>query len=288
MKFQRDYSMNIEGQDLAHVVNYPLTMTFDITRNTLASANTARFTIFNLKQSTRRDIYKDRWDTTLYRQVKLQAGYVGQPNLPMIFQGNLLRAYSQRRGSDWATDLECFDGGFGIINSQVNTTLAAGWNSKQALTAALNSMRGNHVNIGAIGDFPVQSTRGLTMVGSSWDSATRLVGSGVCYVDNEKANALQKNEYILNSGGIAVINSSTGLLNAPRRQNATLEIDMLFEPLLVVGQVLRLESIETINNGTYQVIGIRHRGTISGAIGGSAVTTAILWLGTTTLQGVVQ
>ncbi len=278
--------MDIEGAALSHEVKFPLTLNFDIVRNTLASANTARFTIYNLKQTTRRDIYKDRWDTTLYRQLKLQAGYLGQPALPTIFQGNIQRAYSQRRGSDWTTDLECFDGGFGIINSQINTTLAKGWNVEQALISVFKSMKDGRIKIGAIGKFTVESTRGLTMAGASWDSATRLVGPGVAFIDSEKANALQKNEYIDTLDGIAVINASTGLLNAPRRMNATLEIDMLFEPLLVVGQILQLESIEAINNGTYQVIGIRHRGTISGAIGGQAVTTATLWLGAPALTAV--
>ncbi len=278
--------MNVEGALLSHEVGFPLTLNFDIVRNTLASANTGRFTIYNLKQTTRRDIYKDRWDTTLYRQIKLQAGYLGQPNLPTIFQGNIQRAYSQRRGPDWTTELECFDGGFGIINSQINTTLAKGWDTKQALNAVFSSMKDGRIGIGAIGNFPVESTRGLTMAGSSWDSATRLAGPGVVFIDGEKANALQNNEYIDTPDGIPIINASTGLLNAPRRMNATLEIDMLFEPLLIVGQILRVESIETINNGTYEVIGIRHRGTISGAIGGQAVTTATLWLGTSALQGV--
>ena len=286
MKFQRDFIINIEGQDLSHEVKFPITLVFDILRNTLSSANTGRFTIYNLNQTTRRDIYKDRWDTTVYRQVKLQAGYIGQSSLPTIFQGNIQRAYSQRRGSDWATDLECFDGGFGIINSQINTTLAKGWDVEQALISAFKSMKDGRIEIGAIGKFPVESTRGLTMAGTSWDSATRLVGPGVCFIDGEKANALQKDEFILNAAGIPVINSSTGLLNAPRRMNATLEIDMLFEPLLIVGQILRVESIETVNNGTYQVIGVRHKGTISGAVGGQAVTTATLWLGTSALQGV--
>lgn len=286
MKFGRTYKMTVEGENQTHEINFPLTMTFDIVRNTLASANTARIVVYNLKKTSRRDIYKDRWETTIYRQIKLQAGYEGEPTLPVIFQGNIQQAFSYRSGPDWLTELDCFDGGHAIMNGQVNTTLAAGWNVKQALQATFSALKVGRVDIGSIGDFPVQASRGLTLAGNAWDKASRLVAGGVTYIDNEKANALQKDEFIDTSEGLAVISSATGLLNAPRRQNATIEIDMIFEPRLIIGQILDVKSIETVNNGSYQAIGVKHKGTISGAVGGSAVTTATLWLGTRQLRGV--
>jgi hypothetical protein len=53
-----------------------------------------------------------------------------------------------------------------------------------------------------------------------------------------------------------------------------IELDMLFEPRIKPSQLLELDSLtEKRFNGYYKVVGITHKGTISGATSGSCTTT---------------
>lgn len=300
MKFGRTYSMTVQVDDIdtpsnVVVVNYPLTVEFEVIRNVQASANTGRFVVYNLKEGTRKRIFHDRFDTTTIRRVSFRAGYVNLLGaegpiqaLPTIFQGNIISAYSYRKGQDWVTEIEAFDGGGAILNGQVSVTLPADIDLKASMKKVMESLFQWNVTQGVIGDFGVNKTRGASFAGNSWDVLQRLTGNGNLFIDNEQVNVLQNNEYIDRAPGIELINSQTGLLNTPRRRGALIDMDMLFEPRLTVGQILQVESLETINNGVYKVMGIAHRGIISGAVGGNAVTTASVFTGTARLKGVAQ
>ena len=83
------------------------------------------------------------------------------------------------------------------------------------------------------------------------------------------------NEIIV--GEIPVISSATGLLGSPRRGNATLEFDMIFEPRLTIYQLVRLDSTtQPLYNRNWKVMGIEHQGTISPRISGDALTKVTL------------
>lgn len=289
MKFGRIFRMTVQISDTESVeIDYPLTLEFDVSRNTLASANRGNFRIYNLKPDTRLKIYHDRYDTLTYRQIILQAGYESESPLPTIFRGNIIQASSYRSGTNWITEIEAFDGGFGILNGQVAQTVPAGWTLPALIKTVLGALP--NVTPGAIGDFSQQSARGVTVMGSSWDVANRIAAGqdAVAFVDNEQANLLHRNEYIAGAGSVDLITSDTGLLQTPRRYDARIDVEILFEPRLVVGQIVQLQSLETVYNAAYQVIGVTHKGTISGAVCGSATTIASLWLGSSQLNPVAK
>lgn len=272
MKFQRTWSATIAGADNKQItVAYPLTVMFHVSRNTLASANTGSFRIFNLSEKNRMLILKDRWSPEIYRQIIVYAGYQSEPKLPIIFQGNILSAQSYREGVDWITEIEALDGGNGIITSQVSNTWPRLTPIRQVFLDTIKSM--NNLTLGAVGEFTDKSDRGVTLAGNSWDLINKKVGDdGVAFVDKEQVYILKNNEYKNSSGLVRVINAESGLLGTPRRYDKTLQIPILFEPRLEVGQSIQLESLETVFNGVYKIIGISHRGTISEAIGGECVT----------------
>lgn len=286
MKFQRVFELTVQGQTFTHQLSTPLTLSLDVKRDTLASANTGRFVLYNLKETTRRDIFHDRYDTLNYKQIQLKAGYSTDKTLPIIFQGNVQVAGSRREGPNWITELECFDGGFGMINGQAAVTKPAGWNARDLFKSLVGGMP--NVSLNAVGQIENQSTRGITVVGNAWDGVQSVIGEDFAFIDNERVNILAEDEYILVNGVIPLITGATGLLNSPRRQNAMIEVDLLFEPRLVVGQIVQLESLETVNNGFYQVRGVAHRGLISDAVDGGVVTTASLWVGTSRLNQVAS
>ncbi len=286
MKFGRTYSMRIQVDDELNAVeiHYPLTLEFEVVRNTFASANTGRFTIYNLGEDTRRRVYHDRYDMLTYRQIILQAGYESQNNTPLatIFQGNVRSAYSYRRKENSTTVLDCWDGGYAIVNGQISESIAPTLSASDVIKRLIQAMP--NVSAGTVNVPDVKNTRGYSFFGNIWDIIRRSAGNNTAFIDSEKVNVVTQGTYVTPVGGIPLVTSATGLLGTPRKLGALLEVDMIFEPRISVNQIVQLESEETYYSGEYAVMGITHRGTISGAVCGKAITTLSLWLGTQALQ----
>ena len=88
------------------------------------------------------------------------------------------------------------------------------------------------------------------------------------------AFALGTNEYVPSLTGPLLINSQTGLLGTPVREQTLIHFDMLLEPSLNVGSSVELISSTADNfNGLYKITAVKHRGMISGTLSGSAITT---------------
>lgn len=280
MKFDRKYTLSIEvagGQNVT--LELPLSVEFTIERNSLASANTATFRIFNLGEKTRNLIYFDRYNITEFRAIQFRAGY--KDFAPLIFNGTVRQAYSYRTGVDMITEIEAYDGGFPMVNGFTSMTIGSGNTAAQVLRSLAASLPGITASP-IIGTFNTINSRGEVLFGPTWDLINQK-SNGLATIDNGQVKALQNNEVI--EGEIPLIDSSTGLLGSPRRSDALLEFDLLFEPRLTVGQVLDLKSTTNpIFNGRYKVMGFSHRGIISPAVAGDAVTSVSLWLGTQTLS----
>lgn len=295
MSLQRIYKLEIEGNNVpTPLINagapetlsilYPLTLDFDVVRNTLGSPNTGSFTIYNLSEDKRAAIFHDRYDTLNYRQVRLFAGYDTEETLPEIYRGNIQCSSSARVGQNWLTKLEVLDGYYGMANGQVSISAPKTSTVDDILKNIAQFMPKTSLN--AVGNFVTNRTRGVTIVGNCWDMAQKVVGAGSAFIDRERVNFLAENEYIIVDGEVPILTGDSGLLNTPRRQNAILEVDLIFYPNIVIGQIVEVRSLEKINNGLFQVRGIRHRGTISGAVDGGVRTTLSLWAGTSRLTGV--
>jgi hypothetical protein len=286
VKFGRTYSMKIQIDDELEAVeiDYPMTLEFNVVRNTFASANTGSFTIYNLGEDRRRQIFHDRYDVQLYRQIILQAGYSSEQNTPLstIFQGNVRSAYSYKRKQDWTTVIEGWDGGYGILNGQISQSVSTNQTMSQIIQSLVKAMP--NVSAGTIDVPDIQKSRGVSLFGNAWDIIRRLTGNNTGYIDNENVNVVGQGTYVTPPDGIPLITSDTGLLGTPRKLGALLEVDMIFEPRIFINQLVDLESLESYYNGQYAVMGITHRGTISGAICGDAITTLSLWSGVQALE----
>lgn len=279
-KFQRNYRLLVETQNGEIIeIDPPFTMEFDIQRNVLQSTNVGSVRVYNLAKETRRKIYKDDFTYDVYLKFQLMAGYGA--TMPTIFKGNLKRAWSVREGVDFITTIEGFDGGDALINSQINEAFKSGTPTNKVMETILASFQNRNVSIGAIGSFPGTLPRGNSVSGNSADLANALSKGGF-FVDLEKAYCLNDSECI--AGSLLVINSDSGLLGTPVRDKTTLTFDILFEPRILIGQLITLDSITGDNfNGDYRVISVKHRGMISEAVCGNAVTSLGLWKGLETL-----
>ncbi len=269
-KFGRNYNLEV-GTLNGSVLNIslPFTIEFDITRNTLSSAQVCQVRVYNLSLKNRNLI---RFNASNYGQhipIILRAGYGALP--PVVFTGNISQAWSVREGTNFITQIECYDGGFAFNNAATNTQFPAGVMQKDVITTLMGTLP--HVNMGAVGDYPGQLSRGNSYSGSTTDILRDLTGGGF-FIDSGKANALGTDEYIAAIGGTTLVNSGSGLLGTPVLEQTIVRFDMLFEPGLNVGHRIKLDSVTESNfNGFYKVTGVKHRGMISEAVCGSVITT---------------
>jgi hypothetical protein len=270
-KFGRTYELQVgtaDGQLLT--VRLPFTIEFDVTRNTLTSANVCQIRIYNLSKLNRNRL---RFNITNfggpYRPLRLRAGY--GDNLAEIFSGNVSQAWSVREGTNYVTQIECYDGGFAFVNGVTDRQFAAG--TPQALVIRQIMSDLPETKVGAVGAYPGVLTRGNAYSGNTAQILTQLTGGGF-FIDNGSAHALQTNEYVVAPGGVVTINAKTGILNTPILEQSIVRFDMLFEPSLNVGSAAFLESITEDNfTGLYKITGVKHRGVISAAVAGRCITS---------------
>ncbi len=267
-KYNRKYVLYIEKKDLTTLkVTLPFTVEFDIHRNSLSSANTCSIRIFNLNPNNRTQIRKDQFDWGDLRKITFMAGY-GE-KLSLAFEGNINQAWSVREGNVMVTQIESYDGGYAYVNAVTNQTFTSGTPQRSIIDSLASSMPG--VTRGAIGQYDGQISRANAMSGPTTNLLKDLTNDGF-FIDNSKVHCLRDDECL--SGDIPLINAKSGLLGTPIKEQTYINFDVLFEPSLKVGQLIRLESETADNfNGTHKVLSIKHRGTISEAVSGQAITS---------------
>lgn len=280
-KVQRNYKLDVitpEGKQIT--IEPPFTLIANIARNTLASANKGNFTIYNLGENTRNQIFKDRFTITEYWQVILYGGYGNR--LHELFKGNMLEGFSYKQGSEWITKLDCFDGMQAIQNGFTSTTIQANTPKENILKTVINDMP--NVIAGLFGS-PAEgeAPRGQALIGQSSQIISEQTGDHY-FIDGETINVLNDNETLPG----AVIKLDPGdLLATPRRREAFLDVPVLFEPQVQVGRVYEIESLETRFNGQYKIVGFSHNVPFDfSGKGGQAITNLQLYFGADGLQEV--
>lgn len=269
-KLGRTYKLFVESADGTEIITIepPLTLEFNIFRNTLSSTGESTFKIYNLGKTVRGKIYKDRFDYTSYRSIELKAGY--GDTMPTIFRGNVTQAWSVREGTNFITNIDALDGGFDFINGEADLVFDKNLSVEGAIGALISKFP--NLKKGAVGNFPGILSRGVSISGSIAGKLKDYT-NGNLFVDLERVYCLNNDEAI--QGSFLVMDSSTGLLGTPYREDTILSFDMVFEPRLILGQKIELDSISAENNfnGEYKVTSIKHTGMISDAVCGSVITS---------------
>lgn len=297
MKFQRRYKLTVqidtaEGQEKAIEIRSPLTLELDVARSTQSSLNSATFRVYNLSETNRSLIFKHLTSTDDIsgnrKKVILQAGYETALNkdddLSTIFTGNLLEAYSYRQGSNVITYINAQDGALGAYNSNINETITGGASFKDIAKTIIAGITGT--TEGKVGDIQGASKTSTALNGNNFYLLKKNYKDEV-FIDLEKVNILNENEYIKTTGGkVPLINADTGLLGTPQRQGTDLTMDVIFEPRLQVAQLAEVQSrFNPKFDGQYKIMGLRHSGTISGAVSGKCTTSLNLFIGNELLGG---
>lgn len=273
-KFGRHYTFVANRQTFARplVVQLPFTLEFDIQRDTLAGVNTARITIYNLSPYHRNLLLYDQYDFSVFNRVNvtLYAGYGPGPQWPLVFSGDVTKCWSYRQGTDFLTVMECFDGGLAYQNAVTTRTFSAGQSQQTVIETVIKDLAPYGVSIGAVSEIAGTLSRGASYSGQTVD-ILRAITNGNFFVDNLKANVLAAADAI--GGNQVLINGLSGLLGTPLKQQQLITFTMLFEPRLVCGSTVNIQSESvTVYNGIHKVIGFHHRGIISEVVSGEAIT----------------
>lgn len=288
LKFGRNYLLTAQSKKFKNFsIGSPFTIDFDITRTSYPDCNHAIIRLYNLSAYHRNLLVYDQWnqgDVSQQISITLFAGYgpgvstvnsAGEATSvwPIAFKGNTQRAYSYRDGIDFITVLDCFDGGTAFWNAVTDTPFSAGESMATVYASLVNDLLPFGVSAGFISQ---QLSTGVLAKGASFSGNTidilKQLSNSNFFIDNGAANLIVPQDAI--GGTQVVINAGSGLLGTPIKEQDLLRFKILFEPRIVIGTIVNLQSLTSIKqyNGPHKVMSIHHQGMISAAVCGEATT----------------
>ena len=272
-KFMCHYKITIEYEDngkkqIVEIMD-PISVHFNVSKSMYQrDASVTTIELYNIDKVTRECIYQDK--LLLYKEkakiLTLEAGY--GDTLTLVTMGRIQQCYSELRGVDMVTSIEVMDPD--ILTQFTSVTFEAGTTFEEAYKY-LSSQFPN-LWAGECGELVGSFQTPTVFEGNSFWVMNELTGNHT-FIDNGRINTLQDNE-VLKEGGAYLITSDTGLLGTPKRFDTLLEVSMLFEPKLKLGQLIEIQSsTQSRFNGQYRVNGISHDCTISDSDCGTRTTT---------------
>lgn len=272
-KFQCHYKLTVgweEGDKIKEaVITDPISIHFNVSKALYQTDSAVTtITLYNIDPSVRECIYQDRllFDWSKSKTFTLEAGY--GDTLTLVSLGRIQQCHSELRGTDMVTTIEVMDPD--ILSQYTSVTFQAGTTFKEAYKY-LCSQCPNLIP-GECGQLEGEFKAPTVFEGNSFYVINQLTGQHT-FIDNGKINTLNDNE-VLQESGAYLINSATGLLGTPRRYDALLEVTMLFEPKLKLGQLVEIKSdTQPRFDGQYRINGITHDCLISNSDCGTRTTT---------------
>lgn len=260
-------------------VQNPITCNFQMELKNSSSPAVATFQFINLAPQIQAQLWRDIWETYKgkYIFVEFYAGY-GYPDKeeefiqPLICKGLMLECTSQKpEGStEWVTNMQVMLNGSIYKYGFVNATFVEGTTLEDVVNYMVS--KSPNIEIGYITPDIPPLPRNRTFIGQVMDLLSKDFGDYEIFTDKGLLNILGADDVI--PGEVLVITEQSGLLGTPRRASQLVEIDLLFEPRVRIGQAITLLSAVLPRfNGTYKVISIKHNGTISARVAGKLVTT---------------
>lgn len=276
-KKQRQYRLTVQTVDEkgnptegAIVIEGKFTINFSINRTLFADVNAMDIDIYNLAPDTYNQLFFDYFNPK-YRTVILEAGYQGM-EMSIIFVGNVWNCYTSRQGSDVITKMHAITG-LKDLSPQTDATLS-NISRNQIIQHAASDMG---LNVKIYSGEDIKFNRPVTMTGNSFAIIQKYCG-GNAHIDNNEIMVLDTYDAI--EGEVPLINDESGLLGVPEHEDALLRVKMIFEPRIIIGQIIEIKSrIAPMFNGQYKVYGIKHEGTISESVAGEATTTLEMLVG---------
>lgn len=208
-----------------------LRISFEVIKTVEPIPNTATIKVYNLAENNVGAI-QDEYDDVL-----LNAGYAG--SIAQIFVGNIQFVSHYREGPDFITEITAADGDRDYRNAYINETLAAGTNDAEAVRRIIATM--SKTSEGTVQTVSATRSRGKVLQGPSREVLSQIArsnGTNWSIQDGE----LQMVRADSHTGVAWVLNASTGLLEAPERNDKGISAKCLLNPQIVINGAIQLDN----------------------------------------------
>ena len=235
-----------------------LRIVFSVKKEDAETPNKANIRIYNLARDTAKRI-KEEFD-----HVTLEAGY--KVNSGVIFDGNIIQVrYGREGGTETFVDIEAGDGDEAYNFATISKTLAAGSTQAQQIDAASEPMTGKGVQRGFTCEMPQEALpRGKVMYGMARDYLRRSAQTtgSTWSVQDGKLQFVKLTDTL--PGKAVLLNSKTGMIGAPEKDDGGLRVTCLLNPTLRIGGKVKLDEAGIGGNGeddgVYRLLTVEHKG----------------------------
>lgn len=269
--------------DKVITIENPISLNLHIDlRMTGGQPNSGLFQFLNLSPQVQADLWKDKFtNVTKIIFMTLEAGYGytddkdGKFAMPVIFKGivQICTSHKESGGVDWITNVQAIEGGLCYQYGFINTTFTQGTKFDDIANYILENDK--ETKPGYISPDIKPLPRNKTFIGQTMDILGREYGGYDVFIDKGKLNILGENDVL--PGDLLVLTDKSGLLGTPRRGESFVEVDLLFEPQIRLGQAVEiLSDLMPQFNMAYKVQSISHDGLISERQGQSLITRLVL------------
>lgn len=211
-RFDRSYKLLIgkKGQDKnAITIEPPIRLSFDIQKDVKSEPNENTIKIYNLAESTRKEIEKQDLRCVLY------AGYVEEKNTTLLASGDIATAYSYHAGADWVTEIYFLDG---LVESR-DTAVTLGYAANVNSTVIINDIAAK-MGLKLIADNSLSERKwenGFSFYGAARKALDKIVaGTGLEWsVQNGELQIVNKGKATKRQG--VVLAKDSGLIGFPER-----------------------------------------------------------------------
>lgn len=218
-------------------------VTFRIQRGDFQTPNSADVRIYNLADETANRITKE------FTRIVIQAGYEG--NFGLLFDGTIKQARAGRvNAKDSYVDITAADGDQAYNFSTIALSLTAGATPSNAIEAFVKAMAEHGVSVGYTPELSTNgSARGRVFYGMTRDELREWaeVQDVLWSIQDGKLTLIPKTSYV--PGETPIISPQTGLVGVPEQTQNGIEMTVLLNPALKIGQRVRLDS--TVNRYRY-------------------------------------
>lgn len=210
-----------------------LRIVFEITKDHQSAPNDASIKIYNLNDENQRRV---RFE---FEDVILSAGYLGSEM--MLFGGNIKYTYRYREKNDWIVEIVAGDGDRDFRGAVVNDSFSAGMTDAQLVDRLCGTF--GSTKKGAVkGVAGVARTRGVVMSGNTRAALDTVARQNDCNWSIQDGllqiipvNGVLDNEAI-------VVNSDTGMINAPEQDDKGIKVKTLLNPLFRINGRVKLDN----------------------------------------------
>lgn len=228
-----------------------LRISFDVKKTLLSAPNASTVSIYNLARGTR-----ERIRASLAR-VKMNVGYTNV-GVSTLAQGGSLSVTTEKRSTDYITNIRMLDGFGGQLNGIANDTFEGGINISSIVRSLAEKMPG--VSIGRIDIDGLLGSRGRTFSGTVAEELSGLADQyGFSWsIQNGVFQALSDVRSFARTRLISFrdrsLVSAVPLLNGPLQQETGVEIVGILDPRVSPGDRVQLESqVNPQLNGFHKV-----------------------------------